>query len=118
MRLNILLLVACASGLAAQDTTNTLVDRAARQYRAARTVRATFEQTLTSPATGTVYPARGEYFQSGGSRFALRFTEPSGDAIVNDGTSLWLYLPSAAKGQVIKMPSQAGAGLDVLAELL
>jgi outer membrane lipoprotein carrier protein len=118
VRLNILLLVAFASGLAAQDTTNTLVDRAARQYRAARTVRATFEQTLTSPATGTVHSARGEYFQAGTTRFALRFTEPNGDAIVNDGTSLWLYLPSTARGQVIKMPSQAGAGLDVLAELL
>ena len=117
MRLNILLLVAFASGLAAQDTT-TLVDRAARQYRAAHTVRATFEQTLTSPATGTVHSARGEYFQAGTTRFALRFTEPNGDAIVNDGTSLWLYLPSTARGQVIKMPSQAGAGFDVLAELL
>jgi outer membrane lipoprotein carrier protein len=118
VRLRNLLLVAVASRLAAQDSTASLVDRAARNYHGARTVRATFEQTLTSPATGTVYPARGEYFQSGGSRFALRFTEPSGDAIVNDGTSLWLYLPSTAKGQVIKMPSQVGAGLDVLAELL
>jgi len=118
VRLNILLLVAFASGLAAQDTTTTLVDRAARNYHGARTVRATFEQTLTSPATGTVHSARGEYFQAGTTRFALRFTEPNGDAIVNDGTSLWLYLPSTAKGQVIKMPSQAGAGLDVLAELL
>jgi outer membrane lipoprotein carrier protein len=62
--------------------------------------------------------ARGEYFQSGGSRFALRFTDPSGDAIVNDGTSLWLYLPSSARGQVMKLPSQAGAGMDVLAQLL
>ncbi len=121
-----LLLVALASSLAAQDSTATatasgsgtaLVDRAARTYRQAHTVRATFEQTLTAAATGGVHPSRGEYFQSG-SKFALRFTEPAGDAIVSDGTSLWLYLPSSAKGQVMKMPSQAGEGLDILSELL
>jgi outer membrane lipoprotein carrier protein len=112
-----LLLLAIATRLAAQDSTTALVDRAAAGYRAARTVRASFEQTLSSPASGGVHPARGEYFQSG-SRFALRFADPSGDAVVNDGASLWLYLPSSAKGQVIKVPSEAGQGLDLLGELL
>lgn len=115
--MRLLLLAALASRLAAQDTTASLVERAAHEYRAAKSVRAAFEQTLTSPATGGVHPAHGEYFQSG-SRFALRFTDPVGDAVVSDGTTLWLYLPSSVKGQVIKMPSQAGAGLDVLTQLL
>lgn len=118
MRLTALLLLTVASRLAAQDSSTALVDRAVRQYRAARTVRASFEQALTSPATGTVHTSRGEYYQGGGSRFALRFADPSGDAIVNDGVALWLYLPSSAKGQVIKLPSGAGAGFDVLANLL
>jgi outer membrane lipoprotein-sorting protein len=113
----IIVLAALATRLAAQDTTAALVERAAHEYRAAKTVRATFEQTLTSPATGGVHPAHGEYFQSG-SRFALRFTDPVGDAVVSDGSTLWLYLPSSVKGQVMKMPSQAGAGLDVLTQLL
>ena len=115
--MRILVLAALATRLTAQDTTASLVERAAHEYRAAKTVRATFEQTLTSPATGGVHPAHGDYFQSG-SRFALRFTDPVGDAVVSDGTTLWLYLPSSVKGQVIKMPSQAGAGLDVLTQLL
>jgi outer membrane lipoprotein carrier protein len=117
VRLASLLLAAFATTLGAQDSTSSLVDRAARNYHGARSVRATFEQTLTGPATGKLHPSRGEYFQSG-SRFALRFTDPPGDAIVSDGTSLWLYLPSTAKGQVIKMPSQAGGSFDVLGELL
>lgn len=126
--MRLLFLVAFASGLSAQvsapapDSAGTpagsLVDRAARQYRAARSVRATFEQTLMLPGAAAAQAARGEYFQGGRSRFALRFSEPPGDAIVNDGASLWLYVPSSAKGQVIKMPAQAGAGLDVLSELL
>jgi outer membrane lipoprotein carrier protein len=110
--------------LAAQDsappapvTPGAMLDRAAAQYRNAHTIRAAFEQTLTGAGTGAKHKSIGEYFQSG-SRFALRFSDPAGDAIVSDGSSLWLYLPSSAKGQVIKMPSQAGEGLDILTELL
>lgn len=112
------LLAARLSAQASTDSTTALVDRAARDYRAARTVHATFEQTLSSEATGSVHPAKGEYFQGGGTRFALRFTDPAGDAVVSDGTTLWLYLPSSVKGQVIKMPAEVGQGLDVLSALL
>jgi outer membrane lipoprotein carrier protein len=118
VRLAALLLFAMASKAAAQDSSTSLFDRAIRRYRAAGTVRASFDQTLTSPATGTVNASRGEYFQGSGSRFALRFADPAGDAVVNDGVSLWLYLPSSSKGQVIKLPSRAGASFDVLANLL
>jgi outer membrane lipoprotein carrier protein len=118
------LVASSAATLAAQDSTaaapatpGALLDRTAAQYRAAHTIRAAFEQTLTGAGTGSKHQSRGEYFQSG-ARFALRFSDPAGDAIVSDGTSLWLYLPSSAKGQVIKMASQAGEGLDILSELL
>lgn len=114
------LLVAFATRLAAQDSTASpasLVDRAAQQYRAATTVRASFDQSLTVPGAAS-QASHGEYFQGGNSRFALRFTNPAGDAVVNDGTSLWLYLPSSAKGQVIKMKSGAGTKFDLLGELL
>ena len=126
MRLFLLvaLVASSAANLAAQDssaaaplTPGALLDRTAAQYRKAHTIRAAFEQTLTGAGTGAKHPSRGEYFQNG-SRFALRFSDPAGDAIVSDGASLWLYLPSSAKGQVIKMPSQAGEGLDIISELL
>ncbi len=128
----LLLGVLVASRLAAQDSTaaaqaaapaaapataGSLVDRAAAQYRGAHSVRATFEQTLTGAGTGSTHVSHGEYFQSG-SRFALRFSDPAGDAIVSDGAALWIYLPSSAKGQVLKMSSQAGEGFDILTELL
>ena len=113
-------LLALATRLAAQDTsasTASLVDRAAQQYRAASSVRAAFEQTLTVPGSPP-QSASGDYYQGSNSRFALRFREPAGDAIVNDGTSLWLYIPSSAPGQVIKMKSGAGTKFDLLGELL
>ena len=114
------LLIALATRLAAaQDSASTasLVDRAAQQYRAATTVHAAFEQALTPPGSAA-QTSHGEYFQGSSSRFALRFTDPAGDAVVNDGASLWLYLPSSAKGQVIKMKSGAGTKFDMLGELL
>ena len=51
MKGGVLLVAAIATRLAAQDSTASLVDRAAQEYRAARNIRAGFEQTLTSPAT-------------------------------------------------------------------
>jgi outer membrane lipoprotein carrier protein len=116
----LLVLVAFATRLAAQDSSASnasLVDRAAQQYRAATSVRATFEQSLTIPGSGP-QTARGDYFQGSNARFALRFSDPAGDAIVNDGSALWLYLPSSAPGQVIKMKSGAGTRFDLLGELL
>ena len=56
--------------------------------------------------------------QQGPSKFAFRFTEPAGDAIVADGTTLWVYLPSSARGQVLKLPIAQGAQLDLLTQLL
>ncbi len=114
-----LLIALCAAArLGAQDSTASLFDRAATAYKAARTIRTTFDQTLTNPMAGTPQHSRGDYLQGEGSRFAIRFTDPAGDAVVNDGASLWLYLPSSAKGQVIRMPSQATAGMDFLSALL
>ncbi|HLA89679.1 MAG TPA: outer membrane lipoprotein carrier protein LolA [Gemmatimonadaceae bacterium] len=109
---------ALASALGAQDSTGALLDRAVREYASIRTVRAPFEQTLTNPNTNSTRTAKGEFFQRGRSRFALRFSDPAGDAIISDGEALWVYLPSSAKGQVLKMPREAGAGLDFLTQLL
>jgi outer membrane lipoprotein carrier protein len=95
-----------------------LLDRAARAYASARSIRAQFEQTLTNQNTKTSHVSRGEFFQGGPMRFAFRFTEPAGDAIVSDGSALWVYLPSSAKGQVLKLPGEAGHALDFLTEIL
>lgn len=107
-----------ATPVAAQNTPADLLERAARAYRAAETLRAAFGQTLTSPGSSKPRMATGEFFQRGPNRFALRFSEPAGEAIVSDGEALWVYLPSTAKGQVMKMPREAGTGLDFFAQLL
>lgn len=103
---------------ARDSTALALLERTAVAYRSARTLRAGFTQTLTNPRTGTVYTSRGEFFQQGAERFAFRFSEPAEDRIVADGATLWLYLPSTAKGQALKVPRAAGGGMDLAASVL
>lgn len=103
---------------AADSTALLLVERATEAYASARTLRAEFTQTLTNPRTGNVMRARGEFLQRGAQQFAFRFTEPAEDRIIADGEVLWLYLPSTAKGQVLKVPRALGAGLDIAASVL
>ncbi|HVZ48742.1 MAG TPA: outer membrane lipoprotein carrier protein LolA [Gemmatimonadaceae bacterium] len=102
----------------AQATTDSLLDRAARAVTAARTMTASFEQSLTNPDIRQTTVSRGTFTQQGPARFAFRFTEPNGDAIVADGAALWVYLPSSARGQVLKLPIAQGRQLDLITQLL
>ena len=105
---------------AAQPTASATIDRAVAAYAKAKTARATFEQTLKNPLTGSNLVSRGEIsLQQRPNRMSVRFTDPKGDRIVVDGTSLWVYLPSSNPGQVIKLPAKNGmGGVDVVGELL
>ena len=95
------------------------VDRAVAAWQAAKTVRASFEQTLTNPLTGSDVTARGEFQQQGRNRIAIRFTDPVGDRIVADGKVLWIYLPSTTPGQVIRSTLAQGANsVDLTGQFL
>ena len=102
----------------ASTAPDSLLDRAARAVAAGRPMTASFEQALTNPDIGETKTSRGEFAQQGPARFAFRFTEPAGDAIVADGRALWVYLPSSARGQVLKLPLAQGAQLDLITQLL
>ena len=64
--------------------------------------------------------SRGRLIQAGTAKLSMQFTDPKGDALVMDGQSLWVYTPSTAPGQVIRMPLPSGPtfGPNVLAWLL
>lgn len=103
----------------APPSVDAVVDRAVQTYANVRTMRATFEQTLTNPLTGTTVVARGELQQRRPNLLSVRFTDPRGDRIVADGKVLWVYLPSTNPGQVIRMPlGESGAGVDLTTALL
>jgi outer membrane lipoprotein carrier protein len=101
-----------------QSTADSLLDRAARAVAQARTMRANFEQSLTNPDLRETKTSKGEFAQHGAARFAMRFTDPPGDAIIADGNAVWLYLPSASRGQALKLPLTQGSQLDLISQLL
>ena len=87
-----------------------VIDRAVAAYRNIRTMRGSFEQTLRNQLTGSVMTARGDFEQQLPDRISVRFTDPSGDRIVVNGATAWLYLPSTNPGQAYKVPAAAGGG--------
>ncbi len=102
-----------------QSPARAAVAHAVEAWKGVRTVRATFEQTVTNALTGTSAHAVGGYEQRRPDRLAVRFTEPDGDRIVADGKWLWLYLPSSTPGEVIKRPDgTGGATVDLTAQFL
>ena len=96
------------------------VRRAVDAWRLVRTVHATFDQSVANPLTGTHARATGEYQQQRPGKLAVRFSSPDGDQIIADGVFMWLYLPSAAPGQVVKRPlGREGTGtIDLTSEFL
>ena len=100
--------------------TNAILDRAIAAYRNVSTLRADFTQTLHDPMIGTDASSRGQLYQQRPDRFAMRWTEPRGDALVVDGRYLWVYLPSSVPNQVVKsaVSARPGESPDVIAEFL
>jgi outer membrane lipoprotein carrier protein len=102
----------------AQDAESVAL-RASRVFRSLSSLRASFQQSIEDRMIGT-QESRGELVQSGNANLAMRFDDPKGDAIILDGTSVWVYTPSTAPGQVIRMPipNDPVYGPNVLARIL
>lgn len=94
-----------------------VLDRAVAAYQRMKTARATFEQTLTNPLTGSTMTAKGTFVQQRKpAKLAVRFTNPDGDRIVSDGQAVWVYTPSTAPGQVLRLPAGEVSGTMDLAD--
>ena len=75
-----LALVGAAPALRAQPVDAT-IDRAVQAWAKIKTVRGTFEQTVTNQLTSSTATARGEYAQERPNLLSIRFTQPASDAI-------------------------------------
>lgn len=101
----VLALGVCATTLGAQSP-ESIMDRAASKYASMKTVRAEFRQTITNPLTGTSSVSRGELLRREPNLLAINFTDPKGDRVVADGKAVWVYLPSSAPGQVMRLSAK------------
>ncbi len=113
-------LVALCVGAANAQKPETTLQRAVAAYMGAETVSVTFDQTVTNPLTDRAAQSHGELLRKRPNLLSITFSSPAADRIVADGTDLWVYLPSSAPGQVIKMPAagQQGMLLDPLGQIL
>lgn len=102
-----------AEGAQAQSP-GAVMDRAVKTYSDMRSVRAEFRQTITNPLTGTSAVSRGVILRKDPNLLSINFTDPRGDRVVADGKSLWVYLPSSAPGQVIRMPATENNSLGMV----
>jgi len=112
--------VAAATTAAGQDTSaNEVLEAAALRYSEVQTLCADFVQELSVPLLGEERTGRGRMCQANPDRFAMRFSDPPGDAVIADGTWVWVYYPSLDENQVIKFPMAVGSrGFDFHREFL
>jgi outer membrane lipoprotein carrier protein len=99
---------------------NAIIARAQAAWGRVTTLRATFEQTVTNPITGSAMVSKGELQQRKPSRLAITFSEPKGDRIVSDGRFVWVFLQSATPGQVLKLANTdvGAASTDLIGQFL
>ena len=111
--LAVIFALGAAGGVQAQSPA-AVMQRAVKAYADLRSVRAEFRQTITNPVTGTNSVSRGVLLRKDPDLLAINFTDPRGDRVISDGQSLWIYLPSSAPGQVMRMSAKASGALALL----
>jgi outer membrane lipoprotein carrier protein len=89
-------------GVSHAQSAEAIIDRAVAAYSRLNTMRAEFRQTLTNPLTGSTQTTSGVVLRKKPNLLSINFE--SGDRVVADGSTLWLYLPSSVPGQVVRMP--------------
>jgi outer membrane lipoprotein carrier protein len=116
MKLVVALLALCA-GLAHADA----VDALKEFTRDAKTGRAAFTQTVTSPDGAKKKTSSGSFEFARPNRFRFAYAKPYEQVIVGDGTQVWLYDVDLQQASVRAMDQAlgatpaallAGAGLD------
>jgi len=103
-----------------QVSVDATINRAIAAWAKVKTLRASFEQTLTNPITGSSLKSKGDFQQRKPGKLAITFSDPAGDRIVSDGKFVWVFLQSATPGQVLKMASTdvGAANTDLIGQFL
>ena len=102
-----------------QSVDQTIV-RAQSAWAKVKTLRASFDQTIMNPITGSAMQSKGTMQQRKPNKLAIAFTQPAGDRIVADGKFVWVFLQSATPGQVIKLANTdvGAASTDLIGQFL
>jgi outer membrane lipoprotein carrier protein len=93
------------------QSADAIIDRAVAAYGRLNSMRAEFKQTLTNPLTGNSQTTTGVILRKKPNLLSITFD--SGDRVVADSSTLWVYLPSSVPGQVMRMPYTGGNAITV-----
>ena len=96
------------------------IRRAQSAWAKVKTLRASFDQSITNPITGSAMVSKGTLQQSKPNKLAISFIDPAGDRIVADGKFVWVFLQSATPGQVLKLSNTdvGAASTDLIGQFL
>lgn len=94
-----------AAGQTAPPDPAALVTRADQALAALTSLEADFVQRVENRVLERTTTGRGTLTYRAPGRFRIGYVEPRGDLVVNDGTYVWIYLPSSQPGQVIRQPA-------------
>lgn len=103
----------------AQETGVAALEEAAERYAQVSSLCADFVQLRAVPLLRQEVTQRGRLCSADPNLFAMRFSDPEGNAIVSDGATQWIYRPSDDPDQVFR--GRVGAdtgGQDFYRELL
>ncbi len=104
----------CFAVSAQAQSPETVMNRAVKAYADMHSVRASFTQTISNPLTGTNAVSRGTVLRKDPNLLSIDFSNPKGDRIVSDGTTIWIYLPSSAPNQVVKMSARNNDAMSMV----
>lgn len=110
-----------AGSLGAQESERAvrLLEEAARRYEGVERLCADFRQEMSVPLLNEERVGFGRLCQERPDRFAMRFSDPNGDAVVVDGSWVWIYYPSLDPKQVLRLPvADVPGGFDLHREFL
>ena len=95
------------------------LESASALYAGLETFCMDFRQRLEVPLLDEVHMRSGRLCQRSPDRIRMDFSDPAGDVVVGDGEYLWVFLPSAEPGQVIRFSLESAEGaFDVRKEFL
>ena len=105
---------------AKQASVDATITRAQTAWAKVKTLRASFDQSITNPITGSEMASKGTLQQRKPNKLAIAFTQPAGDRIVADGKFVWVFLQSATPGQVVKLANTdvGAASTDLIGQFL
>lgn len=121
--------VSCIAAVAALCTTSSLLaqrpeatlQHAIAAYKDAASISIDFKQTVSNPLTNNALSTTGQLLRRRPNLLSITFNGSDPDRIVSDGSDLWVYLPSTAPGQVIRVPASMGESgmlIDPMGQIL